>query len=225
MSDLGRRIVVVNFKAYREVDGASAVTLAKICQRVAEESGAKIAVCPPLVELAAVAEAVDIPVLSQNVDPRTPGSSTGWVTPSMVKACGCVGTLVNHSEHKVNADIVAKCVSLSREAGLSTIVCADTASTAADLAHSLPDYIAVEPPELIGGDISVTTANPRIVESTVEVVKDVDDSVRVLCGAGVKNGKDVAAALKLGADGVLLASGVVKAADSYSVLLDLVSGL
>ncbi len=49
--------------------------------------------------------------------------------------------------------------------------------------------------------------------------------VRVLCGAGVKTGKDVAAALSLGAEGVLLASGVVKAKDPYSVLRDLVSGL
>ena len=78
---------------------------------------------------------------------------------------------------------------------------------------------------MIGGDISVTTANPRIVESTVESVKDVNKAVRVLCGAGVKTGKDVAAAIDLGADGVLLASGVVKAKDQYAVLTDLVSAL
>ena len=47
----------------------------------------------------------------------------------------------------------------------------------------------------------------------------------MLCGAGVKNGRDVAKALELGTDGVLLASGVVKAKDRRSVLMDLVAGL
>ena len=225
MTELGKHVVIVNFKAYREVDGAAAVELAKKCQQVSEETGACIAVCPPVVSLAAVAAAVDIPVLSQNVDPRAPGSATGWVTPSMVRSCGAIGTLINHSEHKVDAEVVGECVELSLGCDLTTVVCADTVDTAVSLARFVPDFIAVEPPELIGGDISVTTVNPRIVESTVESVKDVNKAVRVLCGAGVKTGKDVAAAIDLGADGVLLASGVVKAKDQYAVLTDLVSAL
>jgi len=86
-----------------------------------------------------------------------------------------------------------------------------------------PAFIAVEPPELIGGDISVTSADPSIVSDTVAAVKSVNPNVRVLCGAGVKNGEDVAMAIKLGAEGVLLASGVTKANDVDSVLADLVS--
>ena len=49
--------------------------------------------------------------------------------------------------------------------------------------------------------------------------------MRVLCGAGVKNGKDVSKAIELGADGVLIASGVVKAADWHAALSDLAAGL
>ena len=86
-----------------------------------------------------------------------------------------------------------------------------------------PTFIAVEPPELIGGDISVTTADPSIVTDTVAVVKEVNPNVRVLCGAGVKNGSDVAMAIKLGTEGVLLASGVTKAQDPAAILSDLVS--
>jgi triosephosphate isomerase len=93
---------------------------------------------------------------------------------------------------------------------------------ARDLAKFSPYYIAVEPPELIGGDISVTKANPAIVKNTVEQVKSVDKGIKVLCGAGVKNGEDVKAAVDLGAEGVLLASGVVKAADPEAVIRDLV---
>jgi len=46
--------------------------------------------------------------------------------------------------------------------------------------------------------------------------------VRVLCGAGISTGDDVAAALLLGTEGVLLASGVIKAKDPKAALFDLV---
>ena len=57
-----------------------------------------------------------------------------------------------------------------------------------DEAHQLaglgPTFIAVEPPELIGGEISVTTADPAIVSETVDAVRGINPNVRVLCGAG-----------------------------------------
>ena len=223
--DLSEPAVIVNFKAYSEVEGTKALDLAKLCLAVSEESGKIISVCPPMTELGIVARSVDIPVLSQNVDPKTPGSATGWTTPSMVKVCGAMGTLINHSEHKVSFDVVRECVELSRKCGLVTVVCADNVKAAVDLASCHPDFIAVEPPELIGGDISVTTANPKIVKDTVDSVKSVDDSISVLCGAGVKTGEDVKIALELGASGVLLASGVVKSKDPKKTLFDLIKHL
>ncbi|MEC7435876.1 MAG: triose-phosphate isomerase, partial [Candidatus Thermoplasmatota archaeon] len=62
-----------------------------------------------------------------------------------------------------------------------------------------------------------------IVSGTADAVKAVNPNVRVLCGAGVKNGDDVARAIELGTEGVLLASGVTKANDPISVLRNLVS--
>jgi len=53
----------------------------------------------------------------------------------------------------------------------------------------------------------------------------VNPRVEVLCGAGVKTGKDVARAIELGTSGVLLASGVVLAKDPAKALLDLAKGL
>jgi triosephosphate isomerase len=214
--------VIVNFKVYTEVEGESSLRLSQICARVAEESGANIIVCPPMVELGRVCASAGIPVFSQNVDPRSPGSGTGFTTPSLVKSAGAAGTLINHSEHKQPAEDVAKCVELCKALGLRTCVCADTVADAALLARNSPEFVAVEPPELIGGDISVTTANPKIVGDTVEAVKAVDSNIAVLCGAGVKNGADVKAAVDLGASGVLLASGVVKSKDPEAVMRDLI---
>ncbi len=214
--------MIINFKVYTEVEGVSALRLSQTCQKVAEESGVGIAVCPPMVELSRVASEIDIPVFSQNVDPRKPGSGTGFTTPSLVKATGAYGSLINHSEHKQPVSDVGTCVSMCKELGLVTCVCADTTEVATELASFSPDFIAVEPPELIGGDISVTTANPEIVSMTVKSVKAVDSDIAVLCGAGVKTGEDVKAAIELGAEGVLLASGVVKAKDPESVIRDLI---
>ena len=225
MSELKTPVVVINFKAYAEVDGLKAVELAKVCEEVAKETGVSIAVCPPVAELGAVARAVDIPVLSQNIDPRKPGSATGWMTPSMVNAAGAVGSLINHSEHRFEDEDIEQCVSMCRELSMVPLVCAESVDKAKRVAVFSPDFIAVEPPELIGGDISVTSANPKIVQDTVEAVKAVDSKVKVLCGAGVKTGEDVKKAIELGAEGVLLASGVVKSKDPKATLLDLVSGI
>ena len=225
MSELRIPTVVVNFKAYAEVEGLRAVELAKICESVAESSGVSIAVCPPVAELGSVVRGVKIPVLSQNADPYKPGSATGWMTPSMISACGCVGTLINHSEHRFDNEKIGATVSMCKDLDLVTMVCAESVEKAKAVAAFAPRFVAVEPPELIGGDISVTTANPRIVSDTVESVKAVNRNVSVLCGAGVKTGADVRAALDLGAEGVLLASGVVKAKDPRAALEDLISQL
>jgi len=218
-------LIVVNFKVYREAEGSKAFDLAKICASVSKDRGVRIAVCPPTAELGYIARNVDIPVYSQNADPRAPGSSTGWTTPSVIKAAGAAGTLINHAEHRQTAKEIQETIELCKGCDLMTIVCADTVAAAVQIAKSRPDVIAVEPPELIGGDISVTDADPAIVEGTVKAVKEVSGKISVLCGAGVKSGKDVKKALELGADGVLLASGVVKAKDPKAALLDLVKFL
>ncbi|MCG7844028.1 MAG: triose-phosphate isomerase [Methanomassiliicoccales archaeon] len=225
MIELRLPVIVVNFKVYPEVEGQRSVRLAKECELVAKEYGASFAICPPMVELSTVARAVNIPVLSQHVDPKSPGSITGYVSPQSVKASGAIGTLINHAEHQMELEDMEAAITACRSLGLITIVCTKDTCASAQAARLGPDFIAVEPPELIGGDISVTTADPQIISLTVDVVRKIDPKIKVLCGAGVKNGADVRAALALGASGVLLASGVVKAKDVRTVLRDLVAGL
>ena len=225
MSKLDIPAIIVNFKVYREVEGAKAVSVALACQKVAEESGVSVAVCPPMVELSRVAAAVNIPVLAQHVDARKPGSNTGWITPEMIASAGAVGTLLNHSEHRLEITDLKSSVAACKVNGLISVVCADSSETSGAMAFFRPDFIAVEPPELIGGDISVTSARPEVVSDAVHAVHRVDANIPVLCGAGVKTGKDVKEALRLGAKGVHLASGVVKATDVAKALSDLVSGI
>ncbi|HLQ42465.1 MAG TPA: triose-phosphate isomerase, partial [Thermoplasmata archaeon] len=129
------------------------------------------------------------------------------------------------SERKVAWEEMANSVPRCRRLGLEVIACADDPVEAETLAKLSPEYIAIEPPELIGGDVSVTTAKPEVVTKAVDRIRAANPNVGVLCGAGVKTRKDVARALELGTVGVLLSSGVVKAKDPEKALRDLVKGL
>ncbi|MEM0466151.1 MAG: triose-phosphate isomerase [Candidatus Thermoplasmatota archaeon] len=217
--------IVVNVKTYTESTGTKALEIGQIMQTVAEETGASMAIAVQPMDIMLCSKNLKIPVYAQHIDPIPPGSHTGWILPDAVVAAGAKGTLINHSEHRLILADIDSCITLAKKNNLDQIVCTNNVATSKAAAALSPNFIAVEPPELIGGDISVTTANPDIVKNSVDVVKKIDTNVRVLCGAGVKNGKDVQMALKLGADGVLLASGVVKAKDKLAVIRDLASGL
>lgn len=218
-------VIVLNEKAYVESVGKKGLELAKICEEVAAERGVSLAICPQQVELAKIAAAVNIPCFAQHVDAVDPGSQTGFVTLESVKEAGAVGSLVNHSEHRLKIADIDFIINKAASLDLLTIVCTNNIAVSKAVAELKPYAIAVEPPELIGTGRAVSKVDPAIVEDTVKEVKHVDEECVVLCGAGVTNGEDVRAAVELGADGVLLASGVVKAQDPRAALLDLVSGL
>jgi triosephosphate isomerase len=218
-------VVVINFKVYEEVVGEKGLALARACEGVAKQTGTSIVIAPQQTDLALIAREVDIPVFAQHIDNVKVGSNTGRITPEAVKGAGCQGTLINHSEFRVKmADIEAN-VKRCQDLGLETIVCTNNLAVSKACSMANPTFVAVEPPELIGGDISVTNADPKIVSDTADAIKSLNPEVKVLTGAGVKTGQDVAKAIELGTDGVLLASGVTKAEDPISALLDLVSGI
>jgi triosephosphate isomerase len=217
-------VIVLNVKTYIEAVGDHAVRLAQTMEKVFDETGVHMAIAVQATDIFACCEAVHIPVYAEHIDPFKPGSHTGWTLPEAVKAAGAVGTLINHSEHRLLLSDIDACIFRAKEVSLDQIVCTNNIATSKAAATLNPQFIAVEPPELIGGDISVTNADPDIVSGTVEAVKRINKDVKVLCGAGVKNGIDVRKALELGADGVLLASGVVKAKDKLEVIRDLASG-
>ena len=213
-------LVLVNFKTYGEGTGKKALELAKSCEKVSSEAGVCVGVAPQFADIAPIADAVSIPVFSQHVDPVSAGSFTGHVLAECVKEAGAVGTLINHSERRLKLADIDAIVTRARENTLISVVCSNNALVSAAAATLKPDMIAVEPPELIGTGIPVSKAKPEVVSGTVELVRRLNRDVVILCGAGITRGDDVAAALTLGTEGVLVASGIVKAKDPYTVLLE-----
>ncbi len=215
-------LIVLNFKTYAESTGEKAVIMAKYCEEVSKESGVDIITCPQAPDIYRVANSVKIPVFAQHIDAVGAGSYTGHITAECVRYAGAKGTLINHSERRLLLSEIDSALSSAKKAGLKTIVCTNNIAVTSAGASLSPDFVAIEPPELIGSGNPVSKANPDIVSGSVRAVKAINPGVKVLCGAGISTGEDVAAALELGAVGVLLASGVIKAKDPKAALFDLV---
>lgn len=218
---LSSPVIVLNFKTYSESVGKKAVEIARICEKVSEQ-GVDIVVAPQIPDLYLVAESVSIPVFAQHVDGVGAGSFTGHITAESLKENGVTGTLINHSERRLRLADIEAAIHMAKKANLTAILCTNNIPTTVAGAALQPDFVAVEPPELIGSGIPVSKADPQVVSGSVEAVSRIAPNVRVLCGAGISSGEDLRAAIELGSEGVLLASGIIKAADPEAALYDLI---
>lgn len=211
-------IILINFKTYQEATGKKAMKLAKTAEKVSLETEICIGVAPQFADIAAIAQQVSVPVFAQHIDPIKPGSCTGHVLADSIREAGAVGTLINHSERRLKLADIDATTKLARESRLISVVCTNNAAVSMAAAALRPDMIAIEPPELIGTGIPVSKAKPEVVTNTVELVKRVNRDVIILCGAGITKGDDVAAAIRLGTKGVLVASGIVRAKNPHTAL-------
>jgi triosephosphate isomerase len=214
-------MIVINFKTYPEGSGENAEKLAGIISEVSEDTKLEIVCCPQAVDLKDIVKITKTPVWTQHVDPVEQKRNTGWFPPAVAKQSGAVGTLLNHSEHKLTTGALSETLNRCRQAGLKTLVFADSVNEAAVVAKFKPDFIGYEPSELVGStQTSVAEAKPEIIKEVVEAVKPTP----VLAGAGVHSQRDVEVSLDLGAVGVAVATDVVKAQDPKKELQKLANG-
>jgi len=211
-------LVLVNFKTYIEATGKRAVELAKIADQVSRDSGVTVAVAPQFTDLKTVTESVEIPVFSQHIDSIKPGAFTGHILAEAVKAAGASGTILNHSERRIRLSEIDEALSFARISDLATLVCTDTPGVSAAVASLDPDMIAIEPPDLIGTGVAVSKARPELIIHAIRRIRSVNNSVDILCGAGVSTAEDVGKALELGTRGVLVSSSVVTVSYTHLTL-------
>lgn len=218
---LSTPLILVNLKTYKESMGEKAVKLAKIAEEVSHETGTCIGLVPQYSDLHRVTSSSEVPVFAQHIDAVTPGRGTGSILAEAVVEAGAIGTLLNHSERQIKLADLEASLMRAKEVGLKVCICSNNQAVSGAAAALDPDFIAVEPPELIGTGIPVSKTQPKIVTATVATIHKINSKVIPLCGAGISTGEDIAAALKLGTHGVLLASGVTKAKDPKKVLFDM----
>jgi triosephosphate isomerase len=215
------RTFIVNFKNYPEVMGEGSLGLAKAAASLGASWGIDMVVSPPTPMLHTVASSVGIPVFAQRAELGEQGKSTGATIPESIKAAGCAGSLLNHSECRIPLDVLAKTVERMRSLGLKSCACAETAKEAVEISAMGPEFLAIEPPELIGSGRAVSKARPELITETATALAKAGYSGRLLCGAGIVSGDDVSAAIRLGTQGILVASSVVKAQDFHAKLREL----
>jgi len=211
-------MLLINFKAYKQSSGKKAIKLAKICEKVSKKTKVKIGVVPNLIDLRDVSESVNMPVFSQHLDPEDPGAHTGAVVYSELPKK--VGVVLNHSEDRLDFKTLKKTMKIAKDHKIKTVICAQDVKEVRKFSKLKPDYVAVEPPELIGSKTSVSEAKPEIIEKSVKAV----GKVKLLVGAGINSTEDVKVALNLGAKGVFVASAVCKAKNPEKILKELAEG-
>ncbi|MBI2666536.1 triose-phosphate isomerase [Candidatus Woesearchaeota archaeon] len=214
-------LLLINVKTYPEALGKKGILLAKKLEKIKNKKF-QIAIAPALLDIEEVAKNIYLPVFAQHTDPFAEGAHTGSVPLSELKILGVSGTLLNHSERKIPFAVLKETVALCKKFKLTTVVCASTLAEVKKVAQLKPEYLAYEPSELIGGNISVTTAKPEIITKAVQAVKKISPKTKVLCGAGVQNGEDVRKALELGAKGILVANAVVRAKNPEKVVEEMI---
>jgi len=211
-------IILINFKCY--ITGNKAVKLAKACGEVAKRFKINVSIVPQFTDIPIIKNKIKIPIFSQHIDTILPGAHTGRICAESIKSAGAIGTLINHSERRLNMEEIEKCIKITKRYGLVSVCCSDGIVVSKFIAKMGPDFIAYEPPELIGTGISVSEARSDILERVIEVVKKTNPRVKVLCGAGITSGKDFKRALELGTQGILVASGVVKSENPKKTLTE-----
>lgn len=208
-------------KAY--LYGEEMLKLAKVIDKVALKYDLDVIVTPQYTDIKLLADNTErILVFAQHMDPLPVGRGLGSVLPEAVKAAGAVGVMLNHAEKPISMETVAETIKRADEVGLATIVCADTLEDVKTIAKMGPNLIVAEPTELIG---TGQTSDANYVIDTIKAVEEINPDIMVLQGAGISNGQDVYNTIKLGAQATGSTSGIIKAADPYAMVEEMLFNL
>ena len=201
---------VINCKNYEEISGGKIIKFIKIAEYVSKKYKIKIAISPPQHLIGLVANS-SITILAQHVDDSKVGSTTGFMIPELLKKSKVKGSLINHSEHRISSKEIEKLVLKLKELKMTSIVCVKNIAEVKKYLKLNPDFIAIEPPELIGSGKAISTEKPELIAKAADIVNNSKNKTKLLCGAGIVSGDDVKKAIELGSKGILVASGIIKA--------------
>lgn len=215
---------VINCKNYEEIAGDKIIKFVKIAEKISKKYKVKIAISPPQHLVGLVANS-SIPILAQHIDVSKVGSTTGFIIPELLKKSKVKGSLINHSEHRITSNEIEKLVLKLKELKMISILCVKDIAEVKKYVKLNPDYIAIEPPELIGSGKAVSKEKPELIAKAASIVNNSKNKTKLLCGAGIVSGEDVAKAIELGSKGILVASGIIKAKDWNKVISEFAKAL
>lgn len=209
-----RPFFVINPKSY--LYGEEIVNLAKHADKLAAQYDIDTFFTAQLVDIPNIKRETDhLIITAQHMDGIVPGRGMGHVLPEALAKAGVEAVFLNHAEHAMTLNQLAKAMKRANETGIITITCADTVEEAMAIAQLHPDIMVCEPASLIG---TGTISNKNYMSATNHAVKEVSPQTLVLQAAGISTGENVYDAIMSGADGTGATSGIVAAEDPYAVL-------
>lgn len=196
-------MIVINFKNYS--------TNLKLIARahLVEKYLSKAIIAVPTTDIFEITAETKLKVFAQHIDWQRKGRATGFIIPEEIKDDGAVGSLLNHSEHKLNLSVIKKTMKRTSQAKLKIILCAASITEARAFIKLKPWAIAFEDPKLVGTGKSITHYRSDEVRKFAQLFKN--KKIISLCGAGIHDAEDVKAAKKLGCKGVLISSAIAAA--------------
>ena len=211
--------LIVNFKNYASAIGQDGRALGRLIEKKSKQHNVPCVLAVNPVYLQMMSESVSIPVIAQHVDSQSAGACTGAILAESIADVGAVGSLINHSEKQLDTNKIHSYINACKRGFIDSIVCAATLEQAVAVQACNPSAICYEPPELIGGDVSVANSDPELVSAISEQI-----SLPLFIGAGIRTRQDVIKSLALGAQGVLVASAICKSQDPAGILDELLLG-
>ena len=215
---------VINCKNYEEISGDKIIKFIKIAEKVSKKYKIKIAISPPQHLIGLVANS-SIPIIAQHIDDSKIGSTTGFIIPELLKKSKVKGSLINHSEHRISNKEIEKLVLKLEELNMISIVCVKDIAEVKKYVKLNPNFIAIEPPELIGSGKAISKEKPDLIVKAADIVNNSKNKTKLLCGAGIVSGEDVAKAIELGSKGILVASGIIKSKDWNKIISEFAKAL
>ena len=215
---------IINCKNYEEISGDKIIKFVKIAEKVSKKFKVQIAIAPPQHLIGLVANS-SILILSQHIDNSKVGSTTGFIVPELLKKSKVKGSLINHSEHRITSKEIKKLIIKLKELKMISILCVKDVAESKKYVKFNPDYIAIEPPELIGSGKAISTERPELITKAATVINNSKNKTKLLCGAGIVSGEDVSKAVELGSKGILVASGIVKAKNWENIISEFAKAL
>lgn len=210
-------------KAY--MYGKDFINLAIFADELSTKYEVDIIVTPQYVDIPCVFERTkNIFVFAQHMDSIQVGRGIGSVLPEAVKAAGASGVLLNHVERRLSEEQLSRSIDRANEVGLMTMVCADDLDGAINVARLNPTIIIAESPNLIGGG-KREKSQMEAIRKLNDAIKDINQNILVLHGAGINGPQDVFNVIAAGAEGTGSTSGIMMADDPFGMLESMIKAV
>ena len=193
-------MIIVNFKNYKT--GKDVLKLDKKIEKYIS----KAIIAVPALNIKEVSEKTKLKVFAQHVDFQEKGKTTGFIIPESLKESGAIGSLLNHSEHKISFVNIKKTINRCKKLNFKIILCASNLNEVKKFKKLKPYAIAFEDPKLISTGKSITKYNTKGLKKFVSLLKK--SKIIPICGAGISSVEDAKESKRLGCYGVLVASAI-----------------